>query len=503
MGVRRFVAVTMFLLVPAMVSAQVAVSETISGTSLSISSDIAYETAILQISGPGSYYLNQRFEAGAPVAVDLVTDGRIAIPGAPTEEEVAVSTLPDGLYRYDLSLSKLGEQFQQISGRFFVEGGGAVSRREKQAELNAVRGELNRAAAATETNSAAEAFENDYIYIFDSSNDGLSWLTFDSDNSSGTTLELWGLANNAGDFSIQECGSSTPSGVCQLTTFFAPDDSSGQVGFGTTAVASTTQMHVRGATSGLMVLEEADTSSQFWVGPWNGRFLIDSIGGAGRVIIDDSTGNMVVGSGSPDELLTVSSADPQILVQSSSGTTTGRTLAYLKNKGDVRMFWENTGSGDIWQMSLLATVLQMSTPTGDGKFRVRKNGGLQALRGSTTILDLDSTGDLTVKSVTQTSSREEKRGFEAVDGLSVLDKVAALPISEWSYKADNPSVRHLGPMAEDFHAAFGLGRSDKGLTSVDTSGVALAAIQGLVEENRRLEERISELEEMVQALAED
>jgi hypothetical protein len=127
---------------------------------------------------------------------------------------------------------------------------------------------------------------------------------------------------------------------------------------------------------------------------------------------------------------------------------------------------------------------------------------LQALNGSTEIMALNSTGDLTVKSVTQTSSREAKNGFESVDGQSVLEKVAALPISEWSYKADNPSVRHIGPMSEDFHAAFGLGKSDKGITSVDTSGVALAAIQGLVQENKRLEERIADLEEMVQALAE-
>jgi hypothetical protein len=128
------------------------------------------------------------------------------------------------------------------------------------------------------------------------------------------------------------------------------------------------------------------------------------------------------------------------------------------------------------------------------------------LNGSTEILALNSTGDLTVKSVTQTSSREAKNGFESVDGLSVLEKVAALPISEWSYKADNPGVRHLGPMAEDFHAAFGLGKTDKGITSVDTTGVALAAIQGLnqklMEKNAQLERRLLELEEMVQALAE-
>jgi hypothetical protein len=204
--------------------------------------------------------------------------------------------------------------------------------------------------------------------------------------------------------------------------------------------------------------------------------------------------------GVPTQDLHVKSDDPQFLVESTSATSAGRTLAYMKNKGDVRMFWENTDSGDIWQMSLLSTVLQMATPTGNGKFRVRKSGGLQALNGSATILDLDSLGNLEVTTVTETSSRAAKRGFEAVNGLSVLEKVAALPISEWSYKAESPSVRHLGPMAEDFHAAFGLGRSDKGLTSVDTSGVALAAIQGLHQKLVAKDARIAELEARLQGL---
>ncbi len=37
----------------------------------------------------------------------------------------------------------------------------------------------------------------------------------------------------------------------------------------------------------------------------------------------------------------------------------------------------------------------------------------------------------------------------------------------------------MGPMAQDFHAAFGLGVSDKMIDTVDPDGVALAAIQGL------------------------
>jgi hypothetical protein len=49
----------------------------------------------------------------------------------------------------------------------------------------------------------------------------------------------------------------------------------------------------------------------------------------------------------------------------------------------------------------------------------------------------------------------------------------------------------MGPMAQDFKAAFGVGESDTGITSVDADGVALAAIKGL---NQKLEEKEAAIE---------
>ncbi|GHF42068.1 hypothetical protein GCM10010218_23970 [Streptomyces mashuensis] len=72
-----------------------------------------------------------------------------------------------------------------------------------------------------------------------------------------------------------------------------------------------------------------------------------------------------------------------------------------------------------------------------------------------------------------------------VNGHCVLEKVAALPVSAWRYAWEPPHVRHLGPMAQDFKAAFGLGRTDKAIAVVDAFGVALVAIQAL---HRRIEE---------------
>jgi trimeric autotransporter adhesin len=72
-----------------------------------------------------------------------------------------------------------------------------------------------------------------------------------------------------------------------------------------------------------------------------------------------------------------------------------------------------------------------------------------------------------------------KQGFTRVEGRQVLQAVASLPISTWSYRAQDPSIRHIGPTAQDFHAAFQVGEDDGYISTVDEGGVALAAIQEL------------------------
>jgi len=57
--------------------------------------------------------------------------------------------------------------------------------------------------------------------------------------------------------------------------------------------------------------------------------------------------------------------------------------------------------------------------------------------------------------------------------------VANLPLATWNYKSQDDSIRHIGPMAQDFKAAIGLGKEDTHITTIDADGVALAAIQGM------------------------
>jgi hypothetical protein len=92
------------------------------------------------------------------------------------------------------------------------------------------------------------------------------------------------------------------------------------------------------------------------------------------------------------------------------------------------------------------------------------------------------------------SDRNSKENFTALDAKKVLAKVVTLPLTEWNYKTDPADRRHIGPMAQDFHAAFSLnGEDDKHIATVDEGGVALAAIQGL---NQKLSEKDAEIAEL-------
>ncbi len=111
-------------------------------------------------------------------------------------------------------------------------------------------------------------------------------------------------------------------------------------------------------------------------------------------------------------------------------------------------------------------------------------------------MTITSAGAVTAASFNPTSDRNAKENFEPINSREVLEKVAALPITRWNFKQDKTS-EHIGPMAQDFHAAFGTGSDDKHIATVDADGVALAAIQGL---NQKMEEKDREIQLLKQRL---
>src|ERR1039458_5294857 len=134
------------------------------------------------------------------------------------------------------------------------------------------------------------------------------------------------------------------------------------------------------------------------------------------------------------------------------------------------------------------------------------NDGYANAGGGTEMMRLVTAGLSVNGTIASSSDRNVKENFADIKPSEVLAKVALLPITSWNYKADIAS-RHLGPMAQDFYAAFGIGPDDKHITVVDESGVALAAIQGLNQKLEGLKKEISrrdaentELKERLQAL---
>ena len=97
------------------------------------------------------------------------------------------------------------------------------------------------------------------------------------------------------------------------------------------------------------------------------------------------------------------------------------------------------------------------------------------------------------------SDASSKSNIAAVDPRQVLEKVASLPVSTWNYNSQDPSVLHLGPTAQDFFAAFGLGGDDTHISTIDPSGVSLAAIQGLYQLVQQQGEQIQQLQTQLDA----
>lgn len=125
--------------------------------------------------------------------------------------------------------------------------------------------------------------------------------------------------------------------------------------------------------------------------------------------------------------------------------------------------------------------------------------------GQTNAMISTSTGAYLHTNGTWTNSSDVNRKhlFAAISGEDVLGRLRAMPITSWSYRTENTDIRHIGPMAQDFRAAFGLGDDDKVISTVDADGVALAAAQALEARTAAQQQRIEALEAQNAAQAQE
>jgi hypothetical protein len=150
----------------------------------------------------------------------------------------------------------------------------------------------------------------------------------------------------------------------------------------------------------------------------------------------------------------------------------------------------------VWGDSTDADV----TSTATDSFVVRASGGVTMCTNSslTSGMYLSSGGS----SWNAVSDRARKENFAPVDTQALLAQLAEMPISTWNYKSQDPAIRHIGPMAQDFNALLDDlgGEGETYINTLDADGVALAAIQGLYAQNQELEQQNADLEARVAAL---
>lgn len=172
--------------------------------------------------------------------------------------------------------------------------------------------------------------------------------------------------------------------------------------------------------------------------------------------------------------------------------------------------WNPDGEGDF-RIGNATYRLKMGIAlegSGKGDAFIRAQGGTNHLKiiaeGGTTVYS--NAGRTTGVSLSAgggawntLSDRNSKENLQPVDGEEVLLKLESVPISTWNYKSQGANIRHIGPMAQDFYAAFSMGEDNKHISTIDTDGVALAAIKAL---NQKLNEKDQQIEELQHQLDE-
>jgi hypothetical protein len=181
------------------------------------------------------------------------------------------------------------------------------------------------------------------------------------------------------------------------------------------------------------------------------------------------------------------------------GRDNAATLIYSFAAGH-RARANHTG-GFVWADSRNFDFASMA----NDQFNVRATGGVRivsSIDGSgnpATGVQLNP-GESAWGPLSTPSDRKLKENLAPVDGREILERLRAVPVHTWNYNYQEPSIRHIGPMAQDFYAAFGVGQDDKHIEPVDAGGVALVAIQGLYRMVQEKDEQIAAQQKRLSAL---
>jgi hypothetical protein len=196
--------------------------------------------------------------------------------------------------------------------------------------------------------------------------------------------------------------------------------------------------------------------------------------------------------------------------ESVSTTVTPRLGLDMINNGGVFFNMDDKSiTGAQWQIANFGNSFSLKKAGGGPGMVINPVGQVRFVTPTTAPSPnfiIETNGDIfargTIRSngpVIGGSDRNTKENIRDVDPSEILAKVVEMPITTWNYIHDEENLPHMGPMAQDFYAAFGLGQGDKTIAYMDKDGVALAAIQGLHQSLEARDETVAELTDLVKA----
>jgi hypothetical protein len=503
-----------------------------------------FETLVLTVSLPDGRVVRREIQGGEPVVFDL---GGAAKDGSYTYELRGVPRIDASVRKELAAARKAGNEAAVIerlqssgrlpregavqSGSFLVKDGAIVPRDQEE------RGPRGKTAGSGIGVITAE----DQVIPDDLIVQGSTCVGFDCVNNESFSFDTIRLKENSLRIKFEDTSvGSFPTNDWQLTAndsasggaskFSIEDITGSRVPFTITAGAATNSIFVDstgrlGLRTSTPVLDlhistsntpairlEQNNSGGFTAQTWDiagneANFFVRDVTGGSRLpfrirpgaptsSVDISAdGDVGIGTGSPSNKLHVQSSgagstDGKVLIRNSSGTTTAREGLEIQNNGQALFVLKDTSQTPRWAIGTLGTTWVVDNQT---------NGGTE--------LTLTSNGNLTaLGTVSGSSDRNAKKDIFPVRREEILAKLAALPIATWSYKTED--IRHMGPMAQDFAAAFGLGMDDKHIAYTDLAGVTMAAVQALHEEVAAkdaeiaaLKKQLADLDARVSALA--
>jgi hypothetical protein len=509
------------------------VAVSVAADGLSFAPQVAWERATLTVAGPGDWTLEREFARGAGITLTLVDETGQPFPDGAYTYELVLAPVPDPALRQALAAARDADDeaargrlraqapaSAPLSGRFTLRGGRIVPPGAREPRLPPAPGAQAPQPEYNIVDSLCVGFDCPGSPSFGDTTiltmeNNLRIKFDDTSNLAGFANRDWSLNANdsesggANRFFVQDCGTSSQGG-CTGNAVFSIEggaranalyvEDGGRVGIGTSTPVH--MLHLRYGDSPALRFEQDNSygwSAYTWdvAGNETNWFVRDITAGSRlplRIRAGAPTdslhvygdGKVGVGTGAPGSSLHVKGSSGATLVQveETSATTASRNMLRIINNGASTFRFDNTFLGNNWGFGSLGT----------------NNFYISHSTSGTLNLTLSPTGVLTVVDLIETSDRAMKADVGAVDGRALLARLGDLPISTWRFKTGE--TRHIGPMAQDFRALFGLGPDDTHIRPGDVAGVALAAVQALSEVVAEKDARLLAHQARIDALAE-